>query len=194
MRRLSTLFFAFLLLFLAGMGGTVYYRMKSLQRAEAPAQPQTADYRIKDVHINETLQGDLRWQLDADQAEVFNDEKKTQMRYVKVTVFQKDRVWVVTGDEGEMHNETRDVTVRGHVNVTSDDGLRLTSDDLHWKADAKRLWTDGPVTVTRGDTTITGRGFVTEIEAERAVIRRGVRVMIKDPRNVSLAVLGRRQL
>lgn len=191
MRRLSTLIFGFLLLFLAGMGGTIYYRMRSLPQ-EAPPRPQTADYRIKDVHINETLQGDLRWQLDAEQAEVFNDEKKTQMRRVKVTVFQKDRVWTVTGDEGEMHTETQDVTVRGNVRVTSDDGLRLTAEDLHWKADAKRLWTDGPVTVSRGDTTMTGRGFLTEMEPERALIQREVRVLIKDPRNASLAVFGRR--
>ena len=195
MRRLSTVIFGVLLLFVAGMGGTIYYRMRSLPRGEDTlAQPQIADYRIKDVHINESLQGDLRWQPDADQAEVFNDEKKTQMRRVKLTVFQKDRVWVVTGDEGEMHNETRDVTVRGNVKVTSNDGLRLTSDDLHWKADGKRLWTDGPVTVNRGETTITGRGFLTEMEAERALIEREVRVTIKDPRNASLAVFGRRNL
>ena len=191
MRRLSGLIFGFLLLFLAGMGGTVYYRMKSVNPAdEAPPEPQGADYRIKDVHINETLKGDLRWQLDAEQAEVFDAEKKTRMRNVKVTLFQKDRVWVVTGNEGEMQNETRDVALRGNVEVTSDDGLRLTSDDLHWKAEGKRLWTDGPVTLVKGQTTITGRGFATEMEAEKALIQTHVRVMIKDPRNASLAVLG----
>ena len=191
MRRLSTLIFGFLVLFLAGTGGTIYYRMKAVAPAnEAPPQPQGADYRIKDVHINETLKGDLRWQLDAEEAEIFDDQKKTQMRRVKVTVFQKSRVWVVTGDEGEMQNETRDVTVRGNVVVTSDDGLRFTSEDLHWKTDAKRLWTDGPVTVVKGQTTITGRGFSSEIEAERALIRARVRVLIKDPRNANLAVFG----
>ncbi len=191
MRRLSGLIFAFLLLFLAGMGGTVYYRMKSAKPPdEAPSQPEGADYRIKDVHINETLKGDLRWQLDAEQAEVFDAEKKTRMRNVKVTLFQKDRVWVVTGNEGEMQNETRDVTLRGNVEVTSDDGLRLTSDDLHWKAEGKRLWTDGPVTLVKDQTTITGWGFATEMEAGKALIQTHVRVIIKDPRNASLAVLG----
>ena len=195
MRRFSGLIFGFLLLFLAGMGGTIYYRMKSVRSPdEPPPQPQGADYRIKDVHINETLKGDLRWQLDAEQAEVFNEEKKTRMRLVKITVFQTDRVWVVTGDEGEMQNETRDVRVRGNVVVTSDDGLRFTSEDLHWNAEAKRLWTEGPVTLLRGQTTITGRGFLTEMETERAVIQTRVRVLIKDPRNTSLAVFGGRRL
>lgn len=192
MRRLSGLILGFLLLFLAGMGGTVYYRMKSAKPSEEAPQAQGADYRIKDVHINETLKGDLRWQLDAEQAEVFDAEKKTRMRNVKVTLFQKNRVWVVTGNEGEMQNESRDVTLRGNVEVASDDGLRLSSDDLHWKTEGKRLWTDGPVTLVKDQTTITGRGFATEMEAERALIEAHVRVMIRDPRNASLGVLGGR--
>ena len=193
MRRLSGLIFGLVLVFVAVMGGTVYWRMKSVVRAgREPVPAQGADYRIEDIHVNETIKGDLRWQIDAEQAEVFNREKRTLMRRVKVTMFQKDRVWVATGDEGEMQNETRDVTLRGNVEITSDDGLRFTSEDLHWKADAKRLWTEGPVTLVRGQTTITGRSFETEMETEQASILGRVHVVIRDPKNASLAVFGGR--
>ncbi|MBI2460349.1 MAG: LPS export ABC transporter periplasmic protein LptC [Candidatus Rokubacteria bacterium] len=190
MRRLSTIFLIVFLVLLAGLGGMVAFKDRPRPEPVA-APPQEADYRIKEIHIDETLEGNLRWQLDADQAEVFEQEKQTLLRQVTVTVFNQDRVWTVKGDEGVLHNETRDVTLTGNVVVTSSDGLSLTAPDLRWENEARRLSTDGAVTIRRAGTTITGRGLEVEMAAERALLGAKVRVVITDGRNTQLGLFPR---
>ena len=83
MRRLSTLFLVCFLAVLAGLSGVVAWRVTS-RRAPPPVQqpPQQAEYQIKEVHINETLEGNLRWTLNADQAEVYDQKGITVMQKV----------------------------------------------------------------------------------------------------------------
>lgn len=190
MRRLSTIFLIVFLVLLAGLGGMVAFKDRPRPEPVA-APPQEADYRIKEIHIDETLEGNLRWQLDADQAEVFEQEKQTLLRQVTVKVFNQDRVWTVKGDEGVLHNETRDVTLTGNVVVTSSDGLSLTAPDLRWENETRRLSTDGAVTIRRAGTTITGRGLEVEMAAERALLGAKVRVVITDGRNTQLGLFPR---
>lgn len=188
MRRLSTLFLLAFLVILATLGGLIALRGRPRPPEPIAAPAQQADYRIKEIHINETLEGNLRWRLDADQAEVFEKQKQTVMRRVTVAIFSKDQVWSVKGDEGVLDNDSRDVTLKGHVVVTSNDGLRLTAPDLRWENEPRRLSTDGPVTIQRAGTTITGRGLTVDMAAERAVIAAKVRVVITDQQNSRLGL------
>lgn len=188
MRRLSTLFLLAFLVILATLGGLIALRGRPRPPEPIAAPAQQADYRIKEIHINETLEGNLRWRLDADQAEVFEKQKQTVMRRVTVAIFSKDQVWNVKGDEGILDNDSRDVTLKGHVVVTSNDGLRLTAPDLRWENEPRRLSTDGPVTIQRAGTTITGRGLTVDMAAERAVIAAKVRVVITDQQNSQLGL------
>ena len=50
-----------------------------------PAQTK-ADYRIKEVHLQEEGRGATRWQLDAEYGEIFEDQGRTTMKKVVVRV------------------------------------------------------------------------------------------------------------
>lgn len=189
MRRLSTIFLLTFFALLATLGGLIALRGRA-RPPEPVAAPSAAeaDYRVKEIHIQETLEGNLRWQLDADLAEVFEKEKQTVMQKVTVTVFSKDQVWTARGDEGILENESRDVTLRGNVVVTSNNDLQLTAPDLRWENAARRLSTDGAVTIRRPGTTITGRGLRVEMGAHRAVLAGRVRVVVTDRRNAGFGL------
>lgn len=188
MRRLSTIFLLCFVVLLAGLGGTIAWRVAG-RRAPAPPPPAVpqADYRIKEIHINETLEGNLRWTLDADQAEVFDEQRRTVMRKVVVRVFSKDGSWTVTGDEGILDNDKRDVVVKGNVVVTSSDGLEMKTPELAWRNADRHLFTDEPVEIRRAGTTITGRGLDVHMTEERAVLERKVRVVITDRTKANLS-------
>ena len=126
MRRLSTLFLVCFLAVLAGLSGVVAWRVTS-RRSPPPVQqpPQQAEYQIKEVHINETLEGNLRWTLNADQAEVYDQKGITVMQKVVVQLFSKDGGWTVTSDEGTLDNNRRDVSLKGNVVIRSSDGLEM---------------------------------------------------------------------
>jgi LPS export ABC transporter protein LptC len=173
------------------LGGVVTWKVRA-RRAPAPPTPaQEADYRIREIHINETLEGNLRWTLDADQAEVFDKEQRTLMRKVVVKVFSKEAIWTVTADEGTLDNEKRDVSVQGNVVVTSNDGLQIRTPELSWRNKDRNLFTDHPVEIKRPGTTITARGLDVRMQEQEAVLQKNVRVVIENRANANLALFPR---
>ena len=162
-------------------------------RAPAPVQqpPQQAEYQIKDVHINETLDGNLRWTLNADQAEVYDQKGITVMRKVVIQVFSQDGDWTVTSDEGTLDNNRRNVTLKGNVVIRSSDGLEMRTATLGWDNERRTLATDDAVEISREGTTITGMGLAVRMQEETAAIRRNVRVVITDRTKSNLSLFPR---
>jgi LPS export ABC transporter protein LptC len=192
MRRLSIVFLGCFLALLAGLGGTIAWKIRGRQAPPPPPPPQeAADYRIREIHINETLEGNLRWTLDADQAEVFEKEQRTEMRKVTVRVFSQDAVWTVTADEGVLDNEKRDISVTGNVVVTSNDGLTIRTPRLAWRNKDRHLFTDQGVEISRPGTTITGRALDVHMQEQQAILERGVRVVMQSTANANLALFPR---
>jgi LPS export ABC transporter protein LptC len=192
MRRLSTLFLVCFLAVLAGLSGVVAWKIVG-RRAPAPVQqpsPQ-AEYQIKDVHINETLDGNLRWTLNADQAEVYDQKGITVMRKVVIQVFSRDGDWTVTSDEGTLDNNRRNVTLTGNVVIRSSDGLEMRTATLGWDNEHRTLATDDAVEISREGTTITGMGLAVRMQEETAAVRRNVRVVISDRAKSNLSLFPR---
>ena len=195
MRRLSTLFLICFLAVLASLSGVVAWKVMA-RRGPTPVQqpPQQAEYQIKEVHINETMEGNLRWTLNADQAEVYDQKGITVMRKVVIQVFSKDGDWTVTSDEGTLINEKRDVTLTGNVVIRSSDGLEMRTATLGWTNEHRTLATEDPVEIRREGTTITGRGLAVHMQEETAAVQRNVRVIISDRAKSSLSLFPRSKL
>ena len=134
----------------------------------------SADLRIKDVDLEEVTNG-VRWLLRAEQALMYDQEGRTNLRNLTVRVFQKDRSWTILGDEGDLDQKTKNVEVRKNVVITSSDGLRMDTSVIHWDADAQRLWTDEPVTLSRDGSVIQGTAFDMTTDDENATVAGRVR-------------------
>jgi len=193
MRRLSTLFLVCFLAVLAGLSGVVAWRITGRRGAPTPVQQpaQQAEYQIKEVHINETLEGNLRWTLNADQAEVYDQKGITVMRKVVVQVFSKDGDWTVTSDEGTLENNRRDVSLKGNVVIRSSDGLQMRTNTLGWDNERRALATDDDVEISREGTTITGKGLAVRMQEETAAVEGKVRVVITDRTKSNLSLFPR---
>jgi LPS export ABC transporter protein LptC len=192
MRRLSTVFLVCFLAVLAGLSGVVAWKVMN-RPAPAPIQssPQQAEYQIKDVRINETLDGSLRWTLEADQAEVYDQRGITVMRNVVIQVFSRDGSWKVTSDKGTLDNAKRDVTLKGNVVIKSSEGLEMRAPTLIWRNEQRTLDTEDPVEIQRDGTTISGQGLVVRMQEETAQLHKNVRVVITDRTKSNLAIFPR---
>jgi hypothetical protein len=80
----------------------------------------------------------------------------------------------------EHASRVRDVELRHKVVVTSSDGYRLETEQLHWDGAGRRLWTDAPVRLTREGTEIHGTTFELVTAEERATMRRVRALFAKD--------------
>jgi LPS export ABC transporter protein LptC len=192
MRRLSTLFLACFVALLVSLGGVVAWKVLA-RRAPAPPPPESAqaDYQIKEVRINETLEGNLRWTLDAERADVFDQTHRTVMRKVIIRLYSKDGDWTVTADKGTLDNDQRDVSLEGNVVVSTTKGLHLTTGRLAWRNGERNLFTKDDVEIRQAGMTITGRGLDVRMGDERAVVEQKVRVIITDRSNANLSLFPR---
>ena len=147
--------------------------------------PSKADYRIKEVHLQEKSEKVL-WTLTADQAEIFEREGRTALRRITVVIQQPDRTWTVTGEEGDLADATKDVTIRKNVVVVSSDGTRLETDHLRWQAKEKRVWTDAPVILYRNGAVVSGQGLESRLAEEWTTVKGRVRATFTRARSGSL--------
>jgi LPS export ABC transporter protein LptC len=64
---------------------------------------------------------------------------------------------VLTARKGEYYENTNNIVVRDSVVVTTDDGKRLETDELHWDPKQQQFYTDKPATLTTPRQTIFAR-------------------------------------
>lgn len=181
MHRLSFGILAVVFLFIGGMVGVLVVRSRAVRPDPPEVQPASADYRVKEVRIQEQEGGNVQWKLDAALAEVFQQQGKTTMRNVTVTIIEPDRTWTVTSEEGDLFDSTRNVVLRKNVALVASDGFRLETDSLHWLAKEKRVWTDDPVTVVRDGAVVKGKGLDASMGEERTTIKGRVRATFLAP-------------
>jgi LPS export ABC transporter protein LptC len=167
-------------LFVLVVGGVLYAKGRPGRSERLVTPPTKADYRIKEVHLREEARGGVKWQLDADQAETFEQAGKTILKKVRIGIEEPGRTWTVTGNEGEMVQESKDVELRGGVVIVSSDGLRLETTRLFWAGEDQRAWTNDPVTVYRSGAVVKGQGLEARVKEQTTLIKGRVRAVF-DP-------------
>jgi LPS export ABC transporter protein LptC len=173
--RLSRILFVCVALFVVVVVGVLVVRGRGAQSVPSEAPQTRADYRIKEVQLQEEMKDGVTWQLEADQAEAYEKAGKTLLRKVRIRIQEPDRSWIVTGDEGEMTQESKDVELRGNVILISSDGLRLETARLRWDANAKRAWTDDPVTLHQKGAVVQGKGLDARVGERNTEIKGRIR-------------------
>lgn len=190
MQRLAVVVLAVVVAFVAGLAGFLFVRGRAVHPEPPESLSSSADYQIKEVHIQEEAGGNVRWRLDADYAEVFQQQGKTSMRKVTVTILEPDRTWTVTGDEGELLEASKDVRLRRNVVLVSSEGLRLETEALNWDAKGRRVWTDDPVTLIRNNVVLKGRSLEARMDEERTTVKGPLRVTIRKERRAPISLFG----
>jgi LPS export ABC transporter protein LptC len=180
-QRISRIIFVSVTLFVVVIVGVLVLRGRGAQSLPAEPVDTKADYRIKEVNLQEEMKDGVRWQLQADQAESFQQAGKTILRKVRIEIHEPDRSWTVTGDEGEMVEASKDVELKGHVILISSDGMRLETTRLRWDADTKRAWTDEPVTVYQRGAVVKGQGLDARVGDRNTQIRGRIRATFGGP-------------
>jgi LPS export ABC transporter protein LptC len=177
MRRLPLVILGCVALFVAVVVAVLVVNSRG-PKLQSPEPAHTnADYRIKEVHLQEENRG-ARWQLDAEYGEIFENQGRTVMKKVTIRIDEPSRAWTVSGDEGQLLRDSKDVELTGHVVVVSSDGLRVETNRLNWEAKAQRAWTNDPVTILRAGVVVHGKGFESRFNEQATTIKGRLRATI----------------
>ena len=181
MRTLARSVLVVVVLFVLALAGTLYAKSRTLRAESVGPAPGRADLTIKDVEVEEAAKGGVHWRLKAEQAQSFNEEGRTQVRHLVLTVDQPERSWTIVGEEGDIFQADKNVEVRRNVVVTSTDGLRLETSVLRWEGAKQRLWTDAPVVISRDGSVIRGSGLEVLMNEEQTTVAGRVRAVFAAP-------------
>lgn len=141
--------------------------------------PDEADVRIQDFVYTEVGKENIRWEVKAKTAQY---QKKLNLALfdhvqIKLTT-QEGKVFLMTGDEGRMQTDTKDVEIKGHVVVTSDTGDKFSTDYLRYSDAQKKIYTDAAVMMESRQMRIQGVGLSIFMNKGELLLSSGVRAKI----------------
>ncbi|MFQ5914396.1 MAG: LPS export ABC transporter periplasmic protein LptC [Nitrospinota bacterium] len=134
-----------------------------------------ADLRIKDVFLTEDKGGAKAWELKAEWARMYRKKNKTIFEDLRVKVYVKGRRPMhITGEAGEMDNETKDIRIRGNVEIVSEEGYTLRTESLVWHNERREIVTEEAVAMAGKNFRLTGRGLRVKVDDERLWLQKQV--------------------
>ena len=155
------------------MGALALLGWAAIAGAAEPARAGSASPSIslQQVHMIETRDGSKLWEVRADQVEVNEREGFTVLtrvvRPIQIEFYSSQGQATCVADRATLDLATKDVRLEGSVVARSEQGMELKTEHLSWIAASRRLQTDQPVTITRGNLVSRGRGMEAETDLER---------------------------
>lgn len=154
------------------LGGLYYFFREEPALPVAPKETQQAaaqpasNLTFATSSIVEEKNGKKVWELSADSIEADAAGQLIYLKNIKGNFYQeKDGKVELVAQEGVLDTKTHDITVQGAVTATSSDGAVFTAPQVRYAEQSKIFYGTGGITLTRGDTVITGN----EIEADTAL-------------------------
>ncbi|SFT61783.1 LPS export ABC transporter protein LptC [Selenomonas sp. GACV-9] len=107
--------------------------------------------------LSEEKDGRKLWELTAERIEV--DVETQDVKLVNITghFYAEDgRTVEIKADQGEFANETKDISVKGNVDIHTSDGASLKGQELRWQAKEEMLAAIGDAVAVKDDMKVTG--------------------------------------
>jgi LPS export ABC transporter protein LptC len=122
------------------------------------------DQEVTDFVLTETDQGRPQWTLYARYAATYQAKNLVVSRDVRVDFFDDKgaRSSELTARQGEIQQQTRDMTARGNVVLQTTEGTRMTTEELHFSNERQQITSDRLVRVEREGDILQGTGFASD--------------------------------
>jgi LPS export ABC transporter protein LptC len=126
-----------------------------------------ADMRLEKIRLVEDKQGKKTWELDAKAVQQYQGENIILLEDVKVTFYTKEgRSFVLSGNQGKVYQDSKNVELAGDVRLTSSDGYRLKTHSVSYHHANKEVTTSDPVEIEGKEIQVVGTGMRVDMEAE----------------------------
>ncbi len=146
----------------------------------APGTINQADAIISKFTFTQTKGDRVQWQVDAQQARLFEQEKKAILDKVAVTLFGlQGREMTVQGDEGTLDTETKNFVLANRSEplvIHTDSGYTIYTNHLAWTDQTREIRTEDPVRIVGHGLDVKGRGLLGHLDTEEFEVLEDVHV------------------
>ncbi len=141
------------------------------------------DQEVSDFALTETEQGTPAWKLYAKYAATYSARNTVVARSIRVDFFDEkgQKSSELTANEGEIQQQSRNMTARGNVVLQTVEGTRMSTQELHFLNKEQRILS--PVTqqvrVERGGDVLTGYGFESDPNLRHFEFKSNVKAVVR---------------
>ena len=139
-----------------------------------------ADSRIEKIRFVEEKEGRKTWELEAKAMQQYQGQNAMVLEDVKLTFFSKDgRIFTVTGKQGTVNQDTKNMELIGDVVVASSEGYRLKTHSMAYTHQGKKIRTQDAIELDGDQLWLQGRGMIVDMEAQTVSVLHEVRTRWK---------------
>ena len=137
------------------------------------------DLQINDFIYTEVGEDNSKWEVKAESAKYIKKENLALFDRVKIKLTTSaGKVFIMTGDKGQMLTDKKDIQIKGNVVIVSDKGDRFSTDYLNFNDAEKKFYTDAPVTIENKKMKIKGTGLTLYINTGELTLSSMVKAKI----------------
>jgi LPS export ABC transporter protein LptC len=138
------------------------------------------DLQVKDVIYTDVGLSGEKWEIRADTARYHKKENLALFDRVQVKlVTPEGKTFRMTGDQGKLQTDTKNIEISGNVEILSDHGDRLRTDVLHYTHAKNAIHTDGAVTMWGDQMQIRGIGMTLNLKEGQLSLQSRVKGQIQ---------------
>lgn len=133
-------------------------------RVSGSPMADSADQMMFGINTLLTDRGVMNAELGADTAFFFDENTRIELRVVKLTFYTRtgERNSVLTGEEGTYNTRQSQMEARGNVVVVTEDGRRLTTEQLRYDQIRNEISSDSAFVLTEPGRRLEGVGFTSD--------------------------------
>ncbi len=138
------------------------------------------DVEMKDILYTETGDDQVKWEIKAAAARYMKGANLVLFEDVRATLLMKrGEKYVLSGDRGEFHTDTKDIKLAGRVKILTERGDTFKADHLHYANAQRKITADGPVSFESGRMQVNGEGLRMNIAKQELTLLAKVRARIE---------------
>ena len=154
--------------------------MVSTPKAAAPGSMDRADATISQFTFTQTKGDTVQWQVQAQEARLFERDRRAMLKVVAVTLFgQQGKDLTVTGDEGTLNTETKNFVLANRSEplvIHTESGYVIYTNHLAWTDQTREIRTEDRVRIVGHGLEVTGRGLLGHLDREEFEVLEDVHV------------------
>ena len=154
---------------------------KSRSIGPTSSNAELPDQEVSDFVLTETDEGHPQWKMYARSAATYSASNLVVAQAVRVDFFDDTgkQSSELTAQEGEIHEQTRDMVARGNVVLQTTEGTRMSTQKLEFKNKLQKIVSDEFVRVERGGDELTGYGFESDPDLKHFEFKRQVTARVR---------------
>ena len=144
-----------------------------------------ADMRLEKIRFVEDKHGQKTWELEAKSVHQYQEQNIMVLEDVRVTFYAKEgRTIYLTGKQGKVYQDSKNVELVGDVVLTSSDGYQLKTHSVSYRHLEKIVSTSDPVEIDGEQLRLTGKGMSVDIEGKTFKILSQVKTQLRGRKKV----------